>query len=478
MTLGAPLWPGRSPPHGHRSQCPDVTGRAPPLDNTDTIAAIATGAASAGIGVVRVSGPAAADIARSLLGRSPQPRHVHYGRFTDASGQVIDDGLLLFFPGPRSYTGQDVLELHGHGNRYLLSALVERCCQLGARPARPGEFTERAFVNGKLDLAQAEAVADLIAAGSEAAARAARRSLDGAFSKQVDGLLEALTALRVYVEAAIDFPEEEIDFLSGAEVKERLADTHARLDALLAGAERGVRLREGLHVVIVGPPNVGKSSLLNAVAESERAIVTDIAGTTRDLLRETVRIDGIELTLVDTAGLRAAGDAIEIEGMRRARGEIEHADLALVVLDDREPEAGRAAVAAELASAASRIWIHNKIDLSAVPAKTERHPDGMHLWLSAQTGQGLDALRGALREAAGQGGADGVGAYSARGRHLDALRQVAGHLDAASAQLVAGAGELAAEDLHLAQDALAAITGRLSSDDLLGKIFGSFCIGK
>jgi tRNA modification GTPase len=442
----------------------------------DTIVAVATGAAGAGVGIVRVSGPAAGPIAERLLGAAPRPRHAHFCRFTDADARIIDDGLLLHFPGPASYTGEDVLELHGHGNRYLLNALVERCCALGARPARAGEFTERAFLNGKLDLAQAEAVADLIAAGSEAAARAARRSLDGAFSKQVAALLEALTGLRIYIEAAIDFPEEEIDFLAGPEVRHRLADTRTRLAHLLREAERGVRLRDGLHVVIVGPPNAGKSSLLNALAGGERAIVTETAGTTRDLIRETVRIDGIELTLVDTAGLRESPDRIEAEGIRRAREEMARADLLLLVDDDSRPEAERGFWRADL-PAAQMLWLHSKIDLSATPARSEDRADGRHLWLSASTGEGLDALRSELRRAAGQGeGADG--AFSARARHLDALHRVAAQLELAGQRLYEGAGELAAEDLRLAQDALGEITGRLTSDALLGEIFGRFCIGK
>lgn len=443
----------------------------------DTIAAIATAPGAGGVGIVRVSGPRAFAIARAIAGVEPTPRRVAYARLHDGDGELIDDGVLLAFRAPHSYTGEDVVELQAHGSPYVLAALVARCCALGARPARAGEFTERAFLNGKLDLAQAEAVADLIAAGSEAAARAARRSLDGAFSQRVEALFEALTGLRVYIEAAIDFPEEEIDFLSGDEVRQRLADTQARLADLLAGAERGVRLRDGLHVVIVGPPNAGKSSLLNALAGEERAIVTDIAGTTRDLLREAVRIDGIELTLVDTAGLRESGDAVEAEGMRRARAELARADLALAVLDAREPDAGRAAVAADLAAVPRTLWLHNKCDLVSEPARRETRADGTHLWLSARMGEGLDALRAELRDAAGLGEGS-AGAYSARLRHLDALHRTDEHLVHAAAQLAAGAGELAAEELRLAQDALGEITGRLGADALLGRIFSSFCIGK
>jgi tRNA modification GTPase len=347
---------------------------------------------------------------------------------------------------------------------------------LGARSARAGEFTERAYLHHKLDLAQAEAVADLIAAGSEAAARAARRSLDGAFSQRVDALLAALTALRVHVEAAIDFPEEDIDFLADAALQGRLDGVLADHAALLVETARGQRLRDGLHVVIVGAPNVGKSSLLNALAGSARAIVTEIAGTTRDLLRESVRVDGVELTLVDTAGLREAGDAIEREGIRRARAELARADLVLAVVDARDAGPERTALMAELADAPSVLWLHNKAELLAEHTMPDARGD--HLWLSARSGLHLDTLRGRLRDAAGFG--DGAaGAFSARARHVEALRRVGAHLETAAHRLrVERAGELAAEDLRQAQAALGEITGAVGSDDLLGAIFASFCIGK
>ncbi|MGY6518133.1 MAG: tRNA uridine-5-carboxymethylaminomethyl(34) synthesis GTPase MnmE [Lysobacteraceae bacterium] len=443
-------------------------------DTTDTICARATAPGAGGVGIVRVSGPLARAIAEAISGQVPRPRHAHHARFRDADGTVIDDGLLLYFPGPRSYTGEDVVELQGHGGPALMALLQRRCCALGARPARPGEFTERAFLNGKLDLAQAEAVADLVAAGSEAAARAARRSLDGAFSQRVQALQQGLLELRVWIEAAIDFPEEEIDFLSDAGLAARMdavRDAHA---GLMQAAERGRRLRDGLHVVILGPPNAGKSSLLNALAGSERAIVTDIAGTTRDLLRETIRIDGIELTLVDTAGLRADADAVEAEGIRRARAELAAADLVLAVVDGRDVAAGRDAVAPDLPADVPVLWLHNKADLAG--SSDGLAADGDRLVVSARTGTGLDALRARLREAAGLEGGDG--AFSARERHVQALHDTGAHLDAAALQLVAGAGELAAEELRLAQEALGAITGRMLPDELLGHIFGSFCIGK
>jgi tRNA modification GTPase len=426
-----------------------------------------------------VSGPRVPAIAVELLGALPAPRVASYARFRDAEGGVIDDGIALRFAAPASYTGEDVLELQGHGAPVLLRLLLDRVCALGARPARAGEFTERAYLNGKLDLAQAEAVADLIAAGSEAAARAARRSLDGVFSRRADQVFDALADLRVHVEAAIDFPEEGIDFLIDPVLAERMRTVQALLAALLEESERGRRLVDGLHVVIVGAPNAGKSSLLNALSGSERAIVTEVPGTTRDLLREVVRIDGIELTLVDTAGLRRAGDAIEVEGMRRARLELAHADLALAVLDDSgDPQAAAQALAGELAGVPCVLWLHSKCDRSGASAHAEQRDDGVHLWLSAHSGAGLDALRRALQEAAGSGeGASG--AFSARVRHVEALRRTAAHVDAARARLdIDRAGELAAEELRLAQQALGELTGVFDSDALLGRIFSAFCIGK
>jgi len=442
-------------------------------DHSDTIAAITTASGAAGVGVVRVSGPRAMTIAQRLTGRPPRPGRMAYRRFHDATGASIDDGVLLAFLAPHSYTGEDVVELQAHGSPVLLAALVQRCCALGARPARAGEFTERAFLNGKLDLAQAEAVADLIAASSEAAARAARRSLDGVFSRQCNALADAMTALRIHVEAAIDFPEEEIDFLSDSALQTRLDAVQQQMRDLLHAAQRGQRLRDGLHVVIVGPPNVGKSSLLNALAGSERAIVTELAGTTRDVLREVVRIDGIEITLVDTAGLRESKDAIEREGIRRAHQELASADLALIVSDDS------VASRIELPALAvqSRLYLHNKCDLSAHPAGVEPGRDG-HIWVSAHTGAGLDALRDALRNTAGYGEST-AGACSARARHVDALHRAEAHLAAARECVeVLRAGELAAEELRLAHHAIAEITGAVSADDLLGQIFAGFCIGK
>ncbi|MGY1457963.1 MULTISPECIES: tRNA uridine-5-carboxymethylaminomethyl(34) synthesis GTPase MnmE [unclassified Luteimonas] len=442
---------------------------------TDTIVAVATPPGSGGVGIVRLSGPAAPTIAVAICGRRLRARHARHARFLDADGEPIDDGIALLFAAPASYTGEDVVELQGHGNPVLLQALVARCCALGARMARPGEFTERAFLNGRLDLAQAEAVADLVAAGDLTAARAARRSLDGEFSRRVNALADDLVAMRVHAEAAIDFADEPLETLGGSELAARLARARADLATLLAAATRGRRLRDGLHAVIVGPPNAGKSSLLNALAGSDRAIVTDVAGTTRDLLRETVHVDGAELALVDTAGLRAGGDAIEREGMRRARDELARAGLAIVVLDACDPDAGRAAVASGLDGVPQVLWLHNKSDL--LPPDAPPPPAG-ELRVSASTGLGMAALHSRLRSlVVGEGGA-GDGEFTARARHVDALGRAARHLDAATSALAIEALELAAESLRDAHHALGDISGRIGADALLGHIFSRFCIGK
>ncbi|KPN16956.1 tRNA modification GTPase MnmE [Xanthomonas sp. Mitacek01] len=442
--------------------------------SNETIAAIATAPGAGGVGIVRLSGPAALPIARTLCGRRTlRPRHAHYARFLDADGAVLDDGLALAFPAPASYTGEDVVELQAHGSPIVLQQLLARCRTLGARLARPGEFSERAFLNGRLDLAQAEAVADLIAAGDDRAARAARRALDGVFSDRCDALAAELLHLRVYIEAMIDFSDEPIDALGGDEIARRLDALARSLSQLLAEAEQGRRLRDGLHAVIVGPPNAGKSSLLNALAGVDRAIVTDIAGTTRDLLHETLRIGGVELTLVDTAGLRSEGDAIEREGMRRARAELQRADLALVVLDGRDVAAGWAQVEDAIADVADRIVVHNKADLQAASTTA-----GDALQVSARTGFGLDALRATLQSRLGGDTLAGEGTFTARQRHVDALRDAADAVDDARGTLAAQHLELAAESLRIAHDAVGAITGRTLPDDLLGHIFSSFCIGK
>ncbi len=446
------------------------------LSTGQTIVAIASGAAAGGVGMLRVSGPRSLQIAVALGCPMLQPRHAHYARFRDAGGEVIDDGIALYFPGPRSFTGEDVVELQGHGSPVVLRQLLARCIELGARQARAGEFSERAFLNGKLDLAQAEAIADLIAAGDVRAARAARRSLDGVFSRRVEEVGEQLVRLRIHVEAAIDFADEPLDTLGGAQVRAGIEQARALLEQLRIDAERGRKLRDGLHAVLIGPPNAGKSSLLNALAGSERAIVTDIAGTTRDTLRETIRIDGLELELVDTAGLREGGDAIEREGMRRARAEMQRADLAIVVLDARDPDAGKQAIGDAAAQAARQLWVFNKCDL------LPQWPQDLgadSIALSAASGAGLEQLHARLRAIASDGAGEGMqGEFSARLRHVEAIASAAGHLEIADAQLHHDQLELAAEELRLAHDALGEITGRMTADDLLGRIFSSFCIGK
>jgi tRNA modification GTPase len=443
----------------------------------ETIAAIATPPGAGGIGVVRISGPKAHGIAQALTGKSPRPRIFHFSIFSDVDGAPLDHGLAVYFAAPRSFTGEDVVELHAHGSPVILNLLLRRVCALGARSARPGEFSERAFLNGKIDLVQAEAVADLIAAGSETAARAALRSLEGDFSEKVHALHDALVHLRAWLEAALDFPEEEIDFLSAPQLSVDLDHLRTQLAGLLAATRRGVVLREGLHVVIVGRPNAGKSSLLNALAQSARAIVTAIPGTTRDVLRENVQLDGIVLTLVDTAGLRDSDDVVEREGMRRARAELVRADVAVLVTDSNHVDIDRALLR-DCSPGATRLIVHNKIDLSGESVRLQRVDDETHLYLSAQRGDGLSQLRAQLIGCAG-GGDGAQGAFSARSRHVDALERVAQHLHAADIALrERRAGELAAEELRQAQHALGQITGEYSSDDLLGAIFSTFCIGK
>jgi tRNA modification GTPase len=468
---------------------------------TDTIAAIATPAGAGGIGIVRISGPAAPRIAWKLCNKRLQPRLAQFVRFRDHRGSAIDQGVVIHFPAPHSFTGDDVVELQAHGASVVLSLLLRRCIELGARAARAGEFSERAFRNGKIDLAQAEAIADLIASQSEAQARAALRSLDGVFSSEVRALQQQLERLRLYIEAAIDFPEEEIDFLADHRLLADIASTRNNLAELLAGARRGQRLRDGLHTVLIGRPNAGKSSVLNALARSDRAIVTAHPGTTRDILREHIDVDGVALTLVDTAGLRDSDDVIEQEGVRRARAELTRADLALIVLAP-EDEDQLDSLRAEAPAGARRIVLHNKCDLwecgsgvsrEALALLVEKQepelrgsrrshiPDNgeeLHLDISALTGAGLDDLRHALRQLAGHG--DGSeGAFSARTRHVSALERVAEHLQHAEQHLIRNrAGELAAEELRLAQQDLSELTGEYRSDDLLGAIFSSFCIGK
>jgi tRNA modification GTPase len=446
--------------------------------DTDTIAAIATAPGAGGVGIVRLSGPLSLAIAGAIGGRQAMPRRAQRAVFADAGGEAIDDGLVLAFPAPHSFTGEDVAELQAHGSPVLLRRLVDRCCELGARPARPGEFSERAFLNGKLDLVQAEAIADLIAAGDLRAARAARRSLEGVFSQRIESIAATLLRLRIHVEAAIDFVDEPIDTLGVVQVGNDLARLCDALRSLLAEAERGRRLRDGLHAVLLGPPNAGKSSLLNALAGDARAIVAEVAGTTRDVLRETVRIDGLELVLSDTAGLREGGDAIEREGMRRARVELERADVALLVLDARDPQAGRDALAQAAADVPARLWILNKADLLA-PDQAAQAPANDEVRVSALTGDGLAQLHEALRRLAAGGAPEAAeGEFSARARQVGELHATLAHAEAAAVELAGERLELAAEELRLAHATLGRITGQTSADDLLGHIFSSFCIGK
>ncbi|MEO6967668.1 MAG: tRNA uridine-5-carboxymethylaminomethyl(34) synthesis GTPase MnmE [Rhodanobacteraceae bacterium] len=447
------------------------------MGDSETIVAIATPPGSGGIGVLRVSGSRAPEIARTLLGALPPPRLATLATLHDENGALIDRALALYFPAPHSFTGEHVLELHAHGSPVVLDELRTRICALGARPARAGEFSERAFLNGKLDLAQAEAIADLIASRSRAQARAASRALQGEFSARVQALLQTLIALRAHIEAAIDFPEEEIDFLADPMLRERLNALRDELAKLLAQAHRGARLTDGLHAVIVGRPNVGKSSLMNALAADERAIVTDIPGTTRDVLREEVRIDGVTLTLADTAGLREASDAVEGEGIRRARAELARADVALLVTDAAHAN-DDGALLDNLPPSIARIVVLNKIDLDGAHPHRDINHGGVRIGLSAKTGAGVELLRAELKTLAGADEAMD-GAFSARARHVQALQHASDRITAAAMVLSEhNAGELAAEELRAAQRHLGEITGAYTSDDLLGAIFSTFCIGK
>jgi len=447
--------------------------------DADTIAAIATAAGRAGIGVIRISGPRVRAIAAAMLGSLPEPRVATLRTFKGASGEALDGGLALFFAGPASFTGEDLLELHGHGGPVVLDRLLQRTLELGARLAEPGEFSRRAFLNDKIDLVEAEAIADLIDSATEAAARAAVRSLQGEFSLQVHSLVEGITTARMHVEAAIDFPEEDIDFLDDGTLRSRLARLLEAFADLASAALQGALLREGIRIVIAGKPNAGKSSLLNRLAGYEAAIVTPIAGTTRDPLREQIHLDGMPLHLVDTAGLRDSPDLIEAEGIRRAHDEMSRADRILYVIDATAPPTAEM-LARELAELPSHVpvtFVVNKLDA----CRREPHLDH-EVWpvqrISAVTGAGLPELRAHLKEAVGYQSADG-GAFSARRRHLDALERAGQHVRAAQAHLLERrAGELVAEELRLAQQALGEITGEFTSDDLLGKIFSSFCIGK
>jgi len=445
----------------------------------ETIAAIATPPGRGGIGIVRVSGDKALEIAQAILKRTPCPRQAHFGGFYDETGQVLDQGIAIFFPNPHSFTGEDVLELQGHGGPVVLQWVLEQTVKLGARLARPGEFSQRAFLNDKMDLTQAEAIADLIDASSEQAAKSALKSMQGEFSKKINLLVEQLIQLRIYVEAAIDFPEEEIDFLTEGHVEQQLQDILAQLHQVFDAAKQGVLLREGMSVVILGRPNAGKSSLLNALSGKESAIVTEYAGTTRDIVREEIQIDGMPLHILDTAGLRDATDKVEQIGIERAWQSIESADRILVVVQAGEqihPE--DQAILAKLPNHIPVTIIHNKIDLiQQAPEQTQENGQ-VHIGLSAKHHQGLSLLTQHLKEVMGYAQtAEGV--FMARQRHVEALERALALLETGLEQLqVLSAGELLAEDLRQAQQVLAEITGQFTSDDLLGRIFTSFCIGK
>ena len=444
-----------------------------PASPPDTIAAIATAPGRGGIGVVRVSGAGLGAFALALCGRAPRPRTAHFTRFLDEHERPIDEGVLLYFAAPASFTGEDVIELQGHGGPVVMQMLLERCLQLGARLAEPGEFTRRAFLNAKLDLAQAEGVADLIEASTAAAARSAVRSLSGQFSEEVHRITDALIDLRMLVEATLDFPEEEIDFLERARAMPRLEGIREALEGVLDRARQGALLRSGLNVVLVGAPNVGKSSLLNQLAGEERAIVTDVAGTTRDALRETIQIEGIPLHIIDTAGLRDTEDRVERIGIERTWREIARADVILHLVE--------AGVATEvdldesLPQGVERIVVANKIDLAGLPPGRVEAGGRVRLQVSARSGEGVELVRQELLRIAGWH-AHGEDVILARERHLLALREALRHVEAAGTQL--GALELFAEELRLAQEELGTITGEFSADDLLGVIFSRFCIGK
>lgn len=453
--------------------------------NKDTIAAIATAPGKGGIGVIRVSGASALAIGKHVTGAALTPRYAHYCAFSSPDGTELDSGIAIYFPGPASFTGEDVVELQAHGGPVILDLLLREILQLGARQAEPGEFSQRAFLNDKIDLAQAEAIADLINSNTEQAARSAARSLKGDFSREIDALVTMVTELRVYVEAAIDFPEEEIDFLADSNVSARLEAILAHFARIRSAAEQGSLLREGMNLVIAGKPNAGKSSLLNALSGQETAIVTDIAGTTRDVLRERIQIDGLPLNLIDTAGLRESGDAIEQEGMRRALEEVANADRLLLVVDCSD-------MGAELPDPCV-LWqeyavldapdlpvtvVLNKSDLAGEQPMVVEEGSTTFIRLSAKTGAGLPLLREHLKTSMGYK-QDSAHSFSARRRHLNALAEAEALVLNGREQLqVAAAGELLAEDLRQCQNYLGNIIGAFTSDDLLGEIFSSFCIGK
>lgn len=456
------------------------------MSSQETIAAIATPLGRGGIGIIRVSGPLALPIAKAILGKTPQPRYAHYGNFLAADNATLDQGIAIFFPNPHSFTGEDVLELQGHGGPVVLQWILDRVVELGATLAEPGEFSKQAFLNDKLDLAQAEAIADLIDASSEQAAKSALKSLQGEFSAQINDLVEQLIRLRIFVEAAIDFPEEEIDFLSDGKVAGQLQSILDQLHRVFKSAQQGALLSEGMSVVILGRPNAGKSSLLNALSGKDSAIVTNIAGTTRDIVKVQIQIDGMPLHILDTAGLREATDEVEKIGIQKAWQAIKDADRILVIIQagEHEIDPEDKAILARLPSHIPVTLIYNKIDLVKQNPKIETLTENLcghqetAIWLSAKQQLGLDILKEHLKTSMGfSQTAEGV--FMARKRHLNALSVALEFVQTGQQQLEGyAAGELLAEDLRQAQNSLSEITGRFTSDDLLGKIFTSFCIGK
>jgi len=442
----------------------------------DTIAAIATPPGNGGVGVIRISGPSASGIAQSLTGKTlPKPRYAQFVHFLDADGRVIDSGLLLYFAAPASFTGEQVIELQGHGGSVVLDMLLRRVLELGARLANPGEFSQRAFLNNKVDLAQAEAIADLISSGTEQAVRSAQQSMQGVFSEQINELIDELIELRVFIEAAIDFVDEEIDFLGDGVVAGRIARLQSKLAGIGKTAQQGRLLHDGMTVVLAGKPNAGKSSLLNALAGHDAAIVTDIAGTTRDVLRERIQLDGMPLHVIDTAGLHDSDNPVEQEGIRRARQEIAKADRILLLIDSTDPDS--ASLDASLPANIAVTKVFNKIDLIGGQPRVMETQQSTEIHLSIKHKHGLDLLRQHLKQSMGfTESVDNV--FVARTRHIQALQLAAQALDRAAEQLLHQAHELVAEELRQAQTSLSAITGEFTSDDLLGEIFSSFCIGK
>jgi tRNA modification GTPase len=446
------------------------------LDFKDTIAAIATASGAGGIGVVRVSGALSQSIATQILKQRPAPRHAAYLPFYDTHQELIDRGIAIFYQNPHSYTGEDVLELQAHGGTALMQILLARCIALGARQAEPGEFTRRAYLNDKIDLAQAEAVADVINASTIEAARSAIRSLSGEFSNSINLVLAKLINLRMYVEACLDFPEEEIDFITQGNVAEKLNAIAEELKLVFSKAKQGSLLREGMHIVLVGQPNVGKSSLMNQLSGEEVAIVTSVAGTTRDSLKIFIQINGLPLHIVDTAGLRETNDEVEKIGIARTYRALENAQVALLLVDAAHSISDEEkSILSRLPQEIGKIWVHNKIDTTKETAKLVEKSGETHIYLSAKTGEGVELLKQHLLNIAGyQQNSEGV--FMARTRHLEALKQVDAHLQLAQKNMIQA--ELIAEELRLAQEALSSITGEFTPDDLLGEIFSKFCIGK